>query len=1190
MITKGISKRDQCRSGAALIIVLALVTLVSILLLAYFINVQFEANATQSYSGELTANQIALSGLDRQIADLDQEIVAGSTSMAGPTATSPTYYKPVSPLAMVPGRYTDTATTYTNLIRVSSSNSAQYSAAFPSSTYTQSSLPVNLALISSTLTPSSDGRYISAARWGKPQLMVSGETMPAPDWILMTRSGPTNAAGLHFGPTGTTLNNRTPTNPNYVEGRYAYAVYDEGGLLDSTVAGAPIVATADETGNRGSLALAPLTNSVFTSQNPPTPLITWRNAVTGVRESSYTNYVYNVAPTNGFLRVQPGDNTFLSRQDLIAYANYQAQSGNTTIQNALPYLGTFNHSLNAPAYIPPATAASPNFDFLTLRFANGGTVNSGGNLLQSRTVNRGDFLLTRRFPLSRLAWVTYNGPLTTPPPGQTSAPSVYDIWRAFGLVWDSTNNMWDYVSGAGSSPPSASAVKSTIETLAQVAAETPPRDPDFFELLQAGILNSSIGQTGGKQAQGASSLILGACGDVSGYDSVTTYHIMQIGANILDQASPDSYSIAIQVGTNASDTWASTDTFSPGSKRTFFGVENLPYISRIIDTYERWVVPPLPLVNTHKIPSGTFPGRVYKEPYVGTWLQIELWNPHQQANLNTSTLYPRAIRIVATGTVQPQISNQYSMVYGQLVTTTLTPAATFLQLSPTSENDFSEPTLVGPNDVTAAPGNFVVQGSQVTGGAPFAGLYLTSEYVPDWSYCYNQAGQQNTVVAATPTTDPICITYDKEKIFIDTTTAPQGVTYALQYTPDGHNWYTYSEIKNHTLAYLHNLPLSTQTTPGLTAANSNLYAEYFMKVDPRTDRFSIAESRANVCIIDLAGNNLTLTPTWPGNPVNASPTLNATVLPGTVVANGYAAMTAVPYNGANATWSCPGNAVPVNAASGGTINAYYLGGIEKNASTSSCYYTDHDGAQRRGDAAYASGTDGFPGVANTSAPSGINLARPVILNRPFRSVGELGYAFRDLPFKTLDFFTKDSGDAALLDLFSVSDADVVAGRINVNTHNSQALAEVFSGGALNPLHVTDGNASLLSSAQATALASALVARTAITPVRSLAELVTSAVGSNGETILSDSPAAYTSQDSKIQREAAIRTLGEAGNARTWNLMIDIIAQSGRYPPNLQAGASFDSFIPNGEKHYWLHVAIDRFTGRVVDRYLEPVHE
>jgi hypothetical protein len=50
-------------------------------------------------------------------------------------------------------------------------------------------------------------------------------------------------------------------------------------------------------------------------------------------------------------------------------------------------------------------------------------------------------------------------------------------------------------------------------------------------------------------------------------------------------------------------------------------------------------------------------------------------------------------------------------------------------------------------------------------------------------------------------------------------------------------------------------------------------------------------------------------------------------------------------------------------------------------------------------------------------------------------------------------------------------------------------------------------------------------------------------------------------------------------------MIDLIAQAGRYPPN---ATSLDQFMVEGEKRYWLHIAIDRFTGKIIDQKLERV--
>ena len=43
---------------------------------------------------------------------------------------------------------------------------------------------------------------------------------------------------------------------------------------------------------------------------------------------------------------------------------------------------------------------------------------------------------------------------------------------------------------------------------------------------------------------------------------------------------------------------------------------------------------------------------------------------------------------------------------------------------------------------------------------------------------------------------------------------------------------------------------------------------------------------------------------------------------------------------------------------------------------------------------------------------------------------------------------------------------------------------------------------------------------------------------------------------KTQREPIARAIGETAQTRTWNLMIDVIAQTGRYPQNATS-------LPNG---------------------------
>jgi hypothetical protein len=71
------------------------------------------------------------------------------------------------------------------------------------------------------------------------------------------------------------------------------------------------------------------------------------------------------------------------------------------------------------------------------------------------------------------------------------------------------------------------------------------------------------------------------------------------------------------------------------------------------------------------------------------------------------------------------------------------------------------------------------------------------------------------------------------------------------------------------------------------------------------------------------------------------------------------------------------------------------------------------------------------------------------------------------------------------------------------------------------------------------------------------------------------------------REAPIRALANVGQTRVWNLMVDVIAQSGRFPADATA---FEKFQITGEQRYWVHLAIDRFSGKVLDQEIEVVKE
>jgi hypothetical protein len=236
-------------------------------------------------------------------------------------------------------------------------------------------------------------------------------------------------------------------------------------------------------------------------------------------------------------------------------------------------------------------------------------------------------------------------------------------------------------------------------------------------------------------------------------------------------------------------------------------------------------------------------------------------------------------------------------------------------------------------------------------------------------------------------------------------------------------------------------------------------------------------------------------------------------------------------------------------------------------------YSDLDGVIRKGDVLTS-------GAASAMLPSD-TADRPSIVSRQIRTVAELGTVSRDQPWKTLNFLTSDSADAGLLDAFSifepnsVFESDITAGKISLNTRQAPVLRAILNGTALQTN--TSSTTPLITAAQRDQIVDALIQMTSTQPMINKSELVTR--------FAADSSVA--SLGNKEAREAVIRALSDVGQTRTWNLMIDVIAQSGRYGPN---AANVDNFIVEGEKRYWFHVAIDRFTGEVVDQQLEAVHE
>src|SRR5437588_3617608 len=200
--------RYGASKGAALIIVLALVVLATGLSLAYLSRTTTNRQLAQSSNHDTSADLLARTALGITVGDLKQEIANNPTVTAANIQPTP-YGTPLLGQTPIP-----------NLIRRS-----VYGVGLTSN-------------INSAPSPSASPRRgeITLARWNSHYLIPllnptdTGSTpvssFVAPDWVLITAQGP----------------KLTPA-PNEVIGRYAFAVYDEGGLVNMNLGGYPTYAS-----------------------------------------------------------------------------------------------------------------------------------------------------------------------------------------------------------------------------------------------------------------------------------------------------------------------------------------------------------------------------------------------------------------------------------------------------------------------------------------------------------------------------------------------------------------------------------------------------------------------------------------------------------------------------------------------------------------------------------------------------------------------------------------------------------------------------------------------------------------------------------------------------------------------------------------------------------------------------------
>jgi hypothetical protein len=1189
------------QNGVALVITLALLSVLVLILVTFVSISQFDSAATASYSKSMSADQLARSSLNLVVGQLQMEM--GKDALpdtgGGLYPNSPVYTNVVSANILPQG--VGTNTDIPSLVKIST-NAPFFTAGAAATSQLEAST------VSST-TPSQNGRSVSQARWQQSYFGTFSSANEAPYWVMMTRSGATNAAGLGFGASGNTLNNAAPANANYAIGRFAYAVYNEGGLLDVTAAGTS--STLGLTASQQDLLKGRLAGADLTQLSGLTPntLTQWRNPAggSGASASVYTNALIGYASTNAAGSVYPGDTTFVSRQDLINAALLGGPGPGLTT-NALTNLTTFTRESNRPSWAPgtnapssayqyaatasavttaPFSASNPNPNPLIplVRVAN--SLNSYQYYGDDGTLDpnpdpivAGDPVVRRRFSLARLAWLGPSGPAN----GGTKEA----IQACFGLMYlpslDSANlpgaTVWRYVGPTGSNE------QSSIETLSQVAAENPPREPNFFELLQAGILSGSLATDGGSSTAGAT------YNDTA--QRFTAFQILRIGANIICQYNTDSYPRLIEYTGGDGDPWVAA------------GIQNLPYLNVFKDVSG---------ASLEDSPS------TQKLHYAEVYYTFGLWNPHQQ---NPGVTYNRPpIRICvetgpsasspgvgcSSGWASSAYSSSASLVSGEGGYEFKIPVnSASAQLSSSAGqgiNGFLNPGLLTSADVTSSSPAFPTsEGGAIstTGGSTTGGWITMAATDANGAshnfFTYRLPDLQVDLSMSATTTPPAPAANSTPARVLATF---EGLQIVLEYQDTNGNWVPYDYWVGI------NDPLTWQTgfyfdfgalinpgsgsppyvlpDPSGTFLNGN--TPVILTCDPRTFRFNPwaftrdgAQSQNKLAPIDSLWSDAS------GNGAQAANLLA-----------GYGGAQENPvFSGAIACMQrspsllFPNWYFPAALCRNNTAN---------NITTPASSYVDPDGVQRIGDSGLYTGftqagsATGNPYLDPSLTPNSLRgqrmADRPIILNRPFTHVGELGYAFRDDPWRSLDFFsvyngTSTSADSGLLDLFSVNEEPpVLAGRVDLNTQNPLVLQSVLSQTLADVENSVMTHGDNLGSAAVQQLASQLVKFTAANPLVNKDQLVTRF----GPTLTSAAFDSTDAQNVKATRESFIRTLADVGQTRTWNLMIDLVAQTGRYAPT---ATSTDQFVVEGEHRYWLHVAIDRFTGKVIDQRLEPVAE
>jgi len=311
----------------------------------------------------------------------------------------------------------------------------------------------------------------------------------------------------------------------------------------------------------------------------------------------------------------------------------------------------------------------------------------------------------------------------------------------------------------------------------------------------------------------------------------------------------------------------------------------------------------------------------------------------------------------------------------------------------------------------------------------------------------------------------------------------------------------------------------------------------------------------------------------------------------------------------------------IEAQGAGVLGVYPFNPIHllTNTTDNENYYRDPDGVVRRASGAYQ--RDGIGMMTHEDTITGqVEAAsdyksRPIVLNRPFESLGELAHVFRDIPFRDIDLLNPESADRFLLNIFCLnSNAEykspqLRAGRININTASAEVLSTLFAQAAIDYnedlsineqtaqelgqrlyeyIHeeeATDGNGGENLILDLSEFVGRLDGDTTINGQHTQETLMQQLAEIFAEEQVDSKNSVNLNEVVTARKHVVARALTDNVTTRSWNFTIDLVVEEGQLSRNAD---SLSDFITQGSRRYWVHLSLDRLTGQILDRQIEQV--